>query len=68
MGIRRSRCKGGVRTMASRLNVKWLDESGNEVEKDKATYALVTTYDKDGQVVDESFGTVEPDEEVADQS
>ncbi|KKM68027.1 hypothetical protein LCGC14_1465070 [marine sediment metagenome] len=54
--------------MASRLTVKWMDNKGNEVEKDKATHALVTTYDKDGQLVDESFGTVEPEEEVADQS
>ena len=68
MGIRRSRCKGGVRTMASRLNVKWMDEAGNEVDKEKATHALVTTYDKDGQLVDESFGTVEQKEEVAEQS
>ena len=46
--------------------VKWMDKAGKEVEKGKATHALVTTYDKDGQLVDESFGTVEP--EVADQS
>ena len=48
--------------------VKWMDEAGNEVDKDKATHALVTTYGEDGQIVDESFGTVEPEEEVADQS
>ena len=54
--------------MASRLNVKWMDEAGNEVDKEKATHALVTTYDKDGQLVDESFGTVEPEGEVAEQS
>ena len=54
--------------MAGGITVKWLDDKGSEVEKEKATHALVTTYDKDGQVVDESFGTVEPTEEVADQS
>jgi len=48
--------------------VKWMDEAGKEVDKENATHALVTTYDKDGQVVDESFGTVEPEEEVAEQS
>ncbi len=46
--------------------VKWMDEAGNEVDKDKATHALVTTYDDEGQLVDESFGTVEPEKEVAD--
>ena len=46
--------------------VKWMDEAGNEVDKDKATHALVTTFDEEGQLVDESFGTVEPEEEVAD--
>jgi len=54
--------------MASRLTVKWMDEAGKEGDKDKATHALVTTYDKDGQLVDESFGTVEQKEEVADES
>ena len=48
------------------IRVKWMDEAGKEVEKEKATHALVTRYDKDGQLVDESFGTVEP--EVANQS
>ena len=54
--------------MASRLTVKWMDETGKEVEKEKATHALVTLYDKDGQFVEESFGTVEPTKEVAEQS
>ena len=54
--------------MAGRIAVKWLDDKGSEVDKEKATHALVTTYDKDGQLVDESFGTVEQKEEVADQS
>ncbi len=49
------------------IRVKWMDEKGNEVDKDKATHALVTTYDAEGQLVDESFGTVEPKEEVANQ-
>ena len=48
--------------------VKWMDEAGKEVDKEKATHVLVTTYDEDGQLVDESFGTVEPEEEVAEQS
>jgi len=43
--------------------VKWMDEAGNEVDKEKATHALVTTFDDKGQLVDESYGTVE----VADQ-
>ncbi|KKL57985.1 hypothetical protein LCGC14_2229950 [marine sediment metagenome] len=54
--------------MAGGITVKWLDDKGSEVEKEKATHALVTLYDKDGQFVEESFGTVEPTEEVADQS
>ncbi len=52
----------------TQTTVKWLDEAGKEVDKEEATHALVTTYDKDGQLVDESFGTVEPNEEVADPS
>lgn len=47
--------------------VKWMDDQGNEVDKEKATTALVTTYDEEGNVVEESFGTVEPEGEVADQ-
>ena len=46
--------------------VKWMDAKGNEVAKEKATRALVTTYNKDGSVKDETFGTVAP--EVAKQS
>lgn len=49
------------------VTVKWMDEAGNEVDKDKATHALVTTFDDKGQLVDESFGTVEPEDEVAAQ-
>ena len=48
--------------------VKWMDEAGNEVDKEEATHALVTTYDKEGQLVDESFGTVEPEGKVAAQA
>ncbi len=49
------------------ISVKWMDDKGNEVDKNKATHALVTTYDDEGQLVDESFGTVEPEDEVANQ-
>lgn len=54
--------------MGSRLKpaVKWMDDKGKEVAREKATHALVTTYDKDGNVEDETFGSFEP--EVADQS
>lgn len=47
--------------------VKWMDEAGNEVDKEQATHALVATFDDEGQLVDESFGTVEPKKKVADQ-
>lgn len=50
------------------IRVKWMDEAGNEVDEDKATHALVTTYDNEGQLVDESFGIVESKEDVADQA
>lgn len=53
--------------MAGRIAVKWLDDKGSEVDKEKATHALVTTFDDKGQLVDESFGTVEPEDEVAAQ-
>ncbi len=53
--------------MADRITVKWMDTDGNEVDKDNATQALVTTYDDEDNVVDESFGTVEPASEVAEQ-
>ena len=53
--------------MASRLEVKWMNDKGKEVAKEEATHALVATYDAEGQLVDESFGTVEPENEVADQ-
>jgi hypothetical protein len=49
------------------INVKWMDDAGREVEKDEATFALVTTYDEDGGIVDETFGSVKPEAEVADQ-
>ncbi len=49
------------------IRVKWMDDKGNEVTQDKATRALVTTYNEEGKIVDESFGTVESKEEVADQ-
>lgn len=45
-----------------RTIVKWMDDKGKEVDKDNATQALVTTYDEKGQLVDESFGTVEPED------
>ena len=40
----------------TRLAVKWMDEKGNEVKREKATYALVTEYDEEGDVINETFG------------
>ncbi len=48
--------------------VKWMDDKGKEVEKSEATQAIVAEYDDDGNLLLESFGAVEPEEEVADQS
>ncbi len=50
-----------------KMVVKWMDDKGKEVAKDKATQAIVAEYDDEGNLVLESFGSVEPDDEVADQ-
>ena len=48
--------------------VKWMDDKGKEVDKSEATQAIVAEYDDEGNLILESFGTVEPEEEVAEQS
>ena len=49
--------------MASRLEVKWMNDKGEEVSKGWATQALVSEYDDEGNLVTETFGKVEaPDE------
>lgn len=47
--------------------VKYLDRAGNEVLKEEAAAAIVTEYDEEGNPISETFGSVEPDTEVADQ-
>ena len=46
--------------------VKWMDDKGKEVKKSEATQAIVSEYDDEGNLLLESFGTVEPENEVAD--
>ncbi len=48
--------------------VKWMDDKGKEVEKSEATQAIVAEYDDNGNLLFESFGTVEQKEEVAGES
>ena len=47
--------------------VKWMDDKGKEVERNEATQAIVSEYDDEGNLLLESFGTIEPENEVADQ-
>lgn len=44
--------------MASRLEVKWMNDKGEEVKKGWATQALVSEYDDEGNLIREDFGAV----------
>ena len=44
--------------VGSRLTVKWMNDKGEEVSKGWATYALVSEYDDDDNLLNEDFGAV----------
>lgn len=45
--------------VANTREVKYLDAEGQEVEEKDAVMALVSEYDKDGNLIAEHFGVVE---------
>ena len=52
--------------MGSRLEVKWMNDKGEEVSKGWATQALISEYDEDDNLIREDFGAVgeQVDEQV----
>ncbi len=44
--------------MGSRLEVKWMNDKGEEVSKGWATQAIVTEYDDEDNLIREDVGSV----------
>lgn len=51
------------REKIAKRNIIYLNDKGEVVEKENATRSIITEYDKDGNVINEIFGTIEKDNE-----
>lgn len=43
----------------AKVAIKFMNDQGKEVAREEATHALVTTYDEEGNLINETFGRLD---------